>query len=121
MIRHHSNRYCRFPFAAATLCVVIAAVASSAQQPQSKSVGSPQVVVRGLRIVAKPHGDDQQMRPFNCANDLQLLGCWIPHSSNSPAPVMLFLSRRFSRVRSATHSFRAMASDRRSFTSGDVA
>ncbi len=34
---------------------------------------------------------------------------------------MLFLSRRFSRVRSATHSFKAKASDRRSFTSGDVA
>lgn len=31
-----------------------------------------------------------QMRPLNCANDLQLLGCCILHSSNSPAPVMLF-------------------------------
>jgi hypothetical protein len=34
---------------------------------------------------------------------------------------MLFLSRRFSRVRSATTSFNARASRRRSFTSSEVA
>ena len=36
----------------------------------------------------------------------------------SPSATMLFLSRRFSRVRSATASLRAAASTRRSFTSG---
>jgi len=61
----------------------------------------------------------RQMGPLNGSDDFQLFGCRVSHSSNSPAPVMLFLSRRFSRVRSATHSFSAVASDRSSFTSGD--
>src|ERR1700687_5443535 len=54
-------------------------------------------------------------------DDLGLLGCRISHASPSPPPLMLFLSRRFSRVRSATTSFKAVASRRRSFTSPDVA
>jgi hypothetical protein len=45
----------------------------------------------------------------------------VPHASASPSPIMLFLSRRFSSVRSATASFRAAASARSSFTSGAVA
>jgi hypothetical protein len=39
----------------------------------------------------------------------------------APIPAHAFLSRRFSRVRSATTSFKAVASRRRSFTSPDVA
>ncbi len=39
----------------------------------------------------------------------------------APIPAHGFLSRRFSRVRSATTSFKAVASRRRSFTSPDVA
>ena len=54
-------------------------------------------------------------------DDLELLGSRIPHSRSPPSAIMLFLSRRFSSVRSATHSFRALASRRRSFTSSVVA
>src|SRR5882757_3802866 len=63
----------------------------------------------------------RQMRLFHQLDDLGLLGCGISHASSSPSPLMLFLSRRFSRVRSATTSFNAVASRRRSFTSPDVA
>src|SRR5258708_5465545 len=61
------------------------------------------------------------MRLLHQLDDLGLLGCRISHASSSPSPLMLFLSRRFSRVRSATTSFKAVASRRRSFTSPDVA
>src|SRR3981189_1098031 len=61
------------------------------------------------------------MRLLDQSDDLVLLGCRISHASSSPSPLMLFLSRRFSRVRSATTSFKAVASRRRSFTSPDVA
>src|SRR5258708_16165946 len=61
------------------------------------------------------------MRLLDQLDDLGLLGCRISHASSSPSPLMLFLSRRFSRVRSATTSFKAVASRRRSFTSPDVA
>ena len=60
---------------------------------------------------------DRQMRLLHQANDLKLLCAKIPHAWSPPAPVMFFLSRRFSRLRSATSSFRAKASVRRSFTS----
>src|SRR6202140_4195816 len=63
----------------------------------------------------------RQMRLLDQLDDLGLLGCRISHASSSPSPLMLFLSRRFSRVRSATTSFKAVASRRRSFTSPDVA
>jgi len=55
------------------------------------------------------------------SDDLDLLGCGVSHTSSPPSPVMLFFSRRFSRVRSATTSFSAWASRRRSLTSSDVA
>ncbi len=42
------------------------------------------------------------MRLLDQRDNFGFLGCWIPHASSSPAPFMLFLSRRFSRVRSAT-------------------
>src|SRR3546814_20574571 len=63
----------------------------------------------------------RQVRLLDGSDDLELLGCGIPHSSLSPSATMLFLSRRFSSVRSATHSFRARASRRRSWTSPVVA
>src|SRR3546814_5190697 len=62
-----------------------------------------------------------QVRLLDDPDDLELLGCRIPHSSSPPSAIMLFLSRRFSKVRSATHSFRARASRRRSCTSPVVA
>src|ERR1700761_1980271 len=62
----------------------------------------------------------RQMRLFHQRNDLGLLGCGISHASSSPSP-LIFLSRRFSRVRSVTTLFNAVASQRRSFTSLGVA
>src|SRR5690606_6606112 len=45
----------------------------------------------------------------------------ISHSSSPPCPVMLFLSRRFSRVTSANASFRSRLARRNPFTSSLVA
>jgi hypothetical protein len=45
----------------------------------------------------------------------------ISHSASSPFAITLFLSRRFSRVNSATISLSALASRRRSLTLSDVA
>src|SRR6201996_992775 len=59
----------------------------------------------------------RKMRLLDQLDDLGLLGGRVPHASSSPSPFMLFLSRRFSRVRSATASFKAALSRRRSFTS----
>src|SRR3546814_1626941 len=70
-------------------------------------------------LVQRPLGG--QMRLLDDPDDLELLRCGIPHSSSPPSAIMLFLSRRFSSVRSATHSFRARASRRRSCTSPVVA
>src|SRR6202011_1053929 len=53
-------------------------------------------------------------------DDLHLFASRIPHAASAPSAVMLFLSRRFSRVSSATTSFRADASRRRSLTSSEV-
>src|ERR1700704_3803391 len=46
-------------------------------------------------------------------DDLKLLGGGVPHAASSPSAVTLFLSRRFSRVRSATTSFSALLDRRR--------
>src|ERR1700724_267690 len=64
---------------------------------------------------------DRQGRLLDQPDDLGFLGCGVSHASYSPSVIMLFLSRRFSRVSSATTSFRALASRRRSFTSSEVA
>src|SRR5271165_3354016 len=74
---------------------------------------------RDAEVVQRALG--RQMRLLDQLDDLGLLGGGISHASSSPSPLMLFLSRRFSRVRSATTSFKAMASRRRSFTSPEVA
>src|SRR3546814_2950408 len=63
----------------------------------------------------------RQVRLLDDPNDLQLLGCGLPHSSSALSAIMLFLSNRFSSVRLATHSLRARASRRRSCTSPVVA
>jgi hypothetical protein len=63
----------------------------------------------------------RQVRLLDDPDDLELLGGRIPHASSSPSAIMLFLSRRFSNVRSATPSFRALAPRRRSLTSLVVA
>src|SRR5690606_16742345 len=62
-----------------------------------------------------------QVRLLDEPDDLEFFGCGISHSCPSPSAIMLFLSRRFSSVRSATHSFSALASRRRSLTSSLVA
>src|ERR671913_871870 len=64
---------------------------------------------------------DRQVRLLDQPDDLGLLGCGVSHAPSSPAPLMLFLSRRSSSACSATTSFRAPASRRRSFTSSNVA
>jgi len=74
---------------------------------------------RDAELVQRALG--RQVRLLDGPDDLELLGCGIPHSSSPPSAIMLFLSRRFSSVRSATHSFRARASRRRSCTSPVVA
>src|ERR1700712_1880293 len=66
-------------------------------------------------------GTHRQVGLLDQPDDLQLLGGRVPHASSPPAPLMLFLSRRFSRTRSATTSFSAPASRRRSLTSSAVA
>src|SRR3546814_9934837 len=48
-----------------------------------------------------------QVRLLDDPDDLELLRGGIPHSSSPPSAIMLFLSRRFSRVRSATQIGRA--------------
>src|SRR4051794_6163922 len=63
----------------------------------------------------------RQVGGFDQPDDLDLLGCGVSHAGSPPSPVMLFFSRRFSRVRSATTSFSAWASRRRSLPSSDVA
>src|SRR6185437_12468015 len=50
----------------------------------------------------------RQMRLLDQLDNLCLFGCRISHASSSPSPFRLFLSRRFSRVRSATTSFKAV-------------
>src|SRR3546814_2893105 len=75
-----------------------------------------------MPTVERPAGDAElvqrafggQVRLLDDPDDLELFGCGIPHSSSPPSAIMLFFSRRFSSVRSATHSFRARASRRRS-------
>src|SRR6185312_5193825 len=74
---------------------------------------------RDAELVQRALG--RQMGLLDQLDDLGLFGRRIPHASSSPSPFMLFLSRRFSRVRSATTSFKAAVSRRRSFTSPEVA
>src|SRR3546814_5321235 len=82
-----------------------------------------------MPTVERPAGDAElvqrafggQVRLLDDPDDLELYGCGIPHSSSPPSAIMLFFSRRFSSVKSATHSFRTRASRRRSCTSPVVA
>ena len=70
----------------------------------------------GLRNAQLVHsGPDAQVGLLDPADDLQLLGCGIPHSSPPPCPIMFFLRRRFSSESSATHSFKSRISWRRPF------
>src|ERR1700726_4023713 len=63
----------------------------------------------------------RQRRLFDQPDDLQFLGGGVSHAPSSPAPIVLFLSRRFSSMSSATTSFNALASRRRSLTSSELA
>src|SRR3954449_5875552 len=64
---------------------------------------------------------DRQMRLLDQPDDLELLGCGIPHSPSPPSAIMLFLSSRNASACSATTSFSSWASRRRSLTSSEVA
>src|SRR3546814_13381400 len=46
----------------------------------------------------------RKVRLLDDPNDLQLLGCGLPHSSSALSEIMLFLSNRLYRLRWATHS-----------------
>src|SRR5271169_1223673 len=70
-------------------------------------------------LFQRPSGRPRRL--LDQPDDLCLVRCGISHASSPPSPIMLFLSSRFSRVRSATTSFNACASRRRSFTSSEVA
>src|SRR3546814_20818905 len=63
----------------------------------------------------------RQVRLLDDPNDLQLLGCGLPHSSSALSAIMLFLSNRISSGRLATYSLRTRASRPRSCTSQVVA
>src|ERR1700752_587122 len=63
----------------------------------------------------------RQRRLLDQADDLQLLGGGVSHAPSCPAPIVLFFSSRFSSISSATTSFNALASRRRSLTSSEVA
>src|SRR5215211_1387163 len=79
-------------------------------------------VERGPRDAELFQGStDRQMRLLDQADDLGLLGWEVSHAPSPPSAIMLFLSRRSSSACSATTSFRAPASRRRSLTSSDVA
>ena len=63
----------------------------------------------------------RQMRRLDQPDDLGFLGCGVSHSSASPSAIMLFWVGANSRACSATTSFSARASWRRSLTSPLVA
>src|SRR5690606_15340933 len=64
---------------------------------------------------------DWEVRGLDGADDLELFGCGVSHSPSSPSAITLFLSRRFSRVTSASASLSWRASARSVLTSSDVA
>src|SRR5262249_34241980 len=64
---------------------------------------------------------DRERRLFHQFDDLELLGCGIPHEASSPSPRTLFLSRRFSIKTSASVSLSWRASALSSLTSSEVA
>src|SRR3546814_8470283 len=104
------------PYAARCRWPILQRLRSAFEEPVVPTVErpacDPQLVESELR---------RQMRLLDEPDDLELFRCGIPPSSSPPSAIMLFLSRRFSRVRSATHSFKARASRRRSCTSPLVA
>src|SRR5271170_533068 len=63
----------------------------------------------------------RQRRLFHQANDFHLLGGGVPHVSDSPPPITLFLSKRFSSRTSANNSLSCCASVRSPLTSSLVA
>src|SRR5262249_58173945 len=84
----------------------------AASEPVVPTVKRPrQDPQRGQR---SPHW---QVRLLDQADDLQLLGTGVSHCPSSPSAIMLFLSRRSSSACSATTSFNARTSPRRSVTS----
>src|SRR4029077_19500261 len=64
---------------------------------------------------------DRQGRLPDQPDNLGFLGWGGSHAAPPPSPIPCFLTSRFSSVGSATTSFSALASRRRSFTSPEVA
>src|ERR1700730_7413672 len=86
------------------------------------AMGEPSIEIESRPGNAEFHqgAAHRQMGVLDELDDLQLFASRIPHAASAPSAVKLFLSRRFSRVSSATTSFRADASRRRSLTSSEV-
>src|SRR5438309_12133316 len=63
----------------------------------------------------------RQRRLLDQLDDFQLFRGRVSHAPSSPTAIVLFFSRRFSRTSSATTSFNAPDSRRRSLTSSEVA
>src|ERR1700756_4105991 len=86
-------------------------------------MGEPSIEIEGrpwdAELLQRPL--EREGRLLDQLDDLEFLRRGVSHPSSSPSPVTLFLSRRFSSVSSATTSFRADASRRRSLTSSEVA
>src|ERR1051325_8390790 len=59
--------------------------------------------------------------PLDQPDDFELLGGGVSHAPSSPTPIALFFRSRFSSTSSATTSFSALASRRKSFPSSEVA
>src|SRR5260370_15184956 len=89
----------------------------------------PALLVSAVPVVERRSRDpdwsqcprDWERRPFHQFDDLELLGCGIPHKASSPSPRTLFLSRRFSIRTSARVSLSWRASALSCLTSSEVA
>src|SRR5215472_12742369 len=89
----------------------------------------PTLLVSAVPVVERRSRDpdwsqcpaDRERRLFHQFDDLELLGCGIPHEASSPSPRTLFLRRRFSIRTSARVSLSWRASALSSLTSSEVA
>src|SRR5262245_303874 len=89
----------------------------------------PALLVSAVPVVERRSRDpdwsqcptDRERRLLHQFDDLELLGCGIPHEASSPSPRTLFLSRRLSIRTSARVSLSWRASALSSLTSSEVA
>src|SRR4029079_3077425 len=90
-------------------------------RPASAVPAIPAVEGRSRNAEFRQGVAHRQRRLLNQPDDLQFLGGGGSHAPSSPAPIVLFFSSRFSSMSSATTSFNAPDSRRRSLTSSEVA